>query len=294
VNAEKQVKFDGTMKLDEKNMVREIDMDMPSLKTSATVGLTKKGAIKSVKVRPYRKRGLLSVAILMVLLLGSMSMPHAAALTSSWQIVTKDTGGNATNAFQATSIMNVTILPPGSLTIGGVRSLVVWSTTQKAEFTRYTLGYYPSGSNQSQVPKNLVINLGAFSSLINGDTLLLQIRSSTDSIEFTTAVTVQVDFKALLKQQQDYFYGLFNDLQNQIYKQGYEMSSEIDTLMRYIAVMGIVIAFLVAYSTRDLWYSKRKRTEQEKSDSEFEQFLEAFIVERHSAGDVDTGEKVHG
>ena len=62
----------------------------------------------------------------------------------------------------------------------------------------------------------------------------------------------------------------------------------------YIAVMGIVIAFLVAYSTRDLWYSKRKRTEQEKSDSEFEQFLEAFIVERHSAGDVDTGEKVHG
>ena len=112
--------------------------------------------------------------------------------------------------------------------------------------------------------------------------------------EFTTAVTVQVDFKALLKQQQDYFYGLFNDLQNQIYKQGYEMSSEIDTLMRYIAVMGIVIAFLVAYSTRDLWYSKRKRTEQEKSDSEFEQFLEAFIVERHSAGDVDTGEKVHG
>lgn len=54
--SDKRIKFDGEMRLNERGQPKEIDMDMPSLKTAATIKLSPTtGAVKSVKVRPYRK-----------------------------------------------------------------------------------------------------------------------------------------------------------------------------------------------------------------------------------------------
>ena len=226
-----------------------------------------------------------SLAILAVLLVGLM-VPHAAsaALTSSWQIITKE-GGNTTNKFEAKDIMNITVLSPQSIPVGGVRSLIVWSTSESKELTRYSLGYYPSGSNQSAIPRNLTINLGAFPQLIHGDTLLLQIRSVSEAVEYTTAVTVAVDVDALLKQQADTFYGLIQGLRQDMAQQNYAFQMALDSDTKYIEVMAVIIIFLAAYTTKDMWYGRKKATEQVKSEGEFEQFLEALIVERHSAGD---------
>ncbi|TLZ48526.1 MAG: hypothetical protein E6K18_08795 [Methanobacteriota archaeon] len=181
--------------------------------------------------------------------------------------------------------MNITVLAPQSISVGGVRSLIVWSTTQSKELTRYSLGYYPSGANQSATPRNLSINLGAFVQLIHGDTLLLQIRNVADSIEYTTAVSVAVDVDALLKQQADTFYGLLQGLRQDMAQQNYVFQMALDSDTKYIEVMAVIIIFLAAYTTRDMWYGRKKVTEQVKSESEFEQFLEALIVERHTAGD---------
>ena len=229
-----------------------------------------------------------SLAILAVLLVG-LVIPHtASALTSSWQIITKDSGGNTTNKFEAKSIMNITVLPPQSIPVGGVRSLVVWSTTQGKELTRYSLGYYPSGANQSAVQRNLTINLGAFVQLIHGDTLLLQVRNVADAIEYTTAVTVAVDVDALLKQQADTFYGLLQGLRQDMAQQNYVFQVALDTDTKYIEVLAVIMIILAAYTTKDMWYGRKKVTEQVKSEGEFEQFLEALIVERHTAGDKST------
>jgi len=52
---DKKIEFDGTLRVSEKGVPKQIEMDMPSLNSSATMKLKPSGEIKSVKVRPYRK-----------------------------------------------------------------------------------------------------------------------------------------------------------------------------------------------------------------------------------------------
>ena len=215
----------------------------------------------------------------------SVGATSAVTLTASWQIITADIGGNLTSTFNASQTMNITVYPPETLTIGGIRSLVVWSTEQANELTRYTLGYYASGKNQSADPHSVAVNLGAFPRLIHGDTLLIQIRGVGDVIESTTAVSIQQDVDALLNELKKTMFGMIGNLQNDLDFLRVTTNYALDLQNRYLIGMVIAFVILVAYVTRDKWFSRKKIAEQTKSNSEFEAFLEAFILERYSPGD---------
>lgn len=224
---------------------------------------------------------LLLAALLSVALVPGAS---AAPLTASWQIETRNESGETTTTFEPDSILNITIYPPQSLATGGIRSLIVWSQADSKELVRYSLGYYANG-NQTETPKNVSVNLGAFYSLIRGDNLLLQIRSPIEAVEFTAAISVSVDVEALLEEQKQFLLSLWSRQQRDIEYLRWQLDEAVRTLNNYLMVLGIVIGFVVAYVTRDHWLNKKRKDEVEKSTTEFEQFLEAFILEHYQSGD---------
>jgi hypothetical protein len=209
----------------------------------------------------------------------------AATLTASWQIETRNEKNETTTQFEAKGFLNITVYPPTSLTTGGVRSLIVYSEKNKNELARYPLGYYSSGNQTSATAKTVSVNFGAFSGLIHGDTLSLQIRDPTDRIEFTTAVSVSQDVEALINSAMSVALGRIADLQRQIDYLAWQVEETARVLTNYILMLGIVIGFIVAYSTRDRWLNRKRKDEETKSTTEFENFLETFVLERYQTGD---------
>lgn len=224
--------------------------------------------------------------ILMGILLIPLFVPSASAvsLTSSWQIETYNESVKTTE-FEAKSFLNISVYPPQTLATGGVRLLTVYSQAEQIEIARYSLGYYPSGGNQTETPRNISVNLGAFPQLIHGDTLLLQILDPVDAVEFTAAISVSEDIDALLEAERKLFLGLFGDLEKEIALLRWQIGETGRTLTNYILVLGIVMGVMVAYITRDTWLNRKRKDDEQKSTTEFEAFLETFVLERYQSGD---------
>lgn len=224
--------------------------------------------------------------VLALLLVPAMMVPSAsAAQTNSWQIIPLTSNRTVSYTFEPSKTMNVTVYAPRNLTTGGVRSLALFSQKQGSELSRYSLGYFSSGV-QPYTAHNVSINLRAFPQLIHGDTLLLQVRNPSEVVEGYAAVTVAVDIEALLKEQRDLFYALWAAQQNTIQQMRNEMANLIDTANRYIMMLAIALAFVIAYVTRDRWYNRKRIEEEEKSASDFEQFLIEYVSERYAPGDT--------
>jgi hypothetical protein len=219
-----------------------------------------------------------NAAILMAALLLVVTLVPSTASAAApppqgpnWVILTfKD--GNLTSSFTATSLLNVSVYAPKTISAGSVRSLVLYSQAQKAEMVRYTLGYFGSG-NQTNKAYNTSINLGAFNSLIRGDTILIQIQNSANVVEASSAVSVAVDVAALLDQQKQFFLGIINANDARYANLFWQLSQTIELQGRYLLMLAIIVAILYAYSTREYWLTKRKRTEEAKSANEFETFV---------------------
>jgi len=233
--------------------------------------------------------------ILAMMMAPLLLLPSASAvtLTSSWQIEARNSQNETTSEFEAKSIMNITVYPPSSLVAGGVRSLIIHSQSKGDEIARYSLGYYSSG-NQAGTAKNVSVNLGVFPDLIHGDTLLIQVRNPSDQVEFTTGISVGEDIEALLEEQRQLFLGLWGQQQRDIEYLEWQLGEAVRTMNNYLMMLGIVIGFVIAYVTRDRWLSRKRKDEEAKSVNEFENFLEAFILERYQSGDQKGEVKADG
>ena len=228
----------------------------------------------------------ITILMLSVLLLPLLLAPSASAavtLTGSWQIETRNELNETTTQFQAKGFLNITVYPPSTLITGGVRSVTV---SGDEELARYSLGYYSSGMQNDSSPKKVSFNLGAFPELIHGATLLVQIRGPTDAVEFSAAVSVREDIEALLEQQRQLFFGALGDLQRKIDYLSWQVDEMGRNLTNYIITLGVVIGFIVAYVTRDRWLNRKRKDDEDKSATEFEVFLETFVLERYQTGDL--------
>jgi len=229
--------------------------------------------------------GLAMLAIMIMTALGAGAASAATVpQTAQWQIITMR-GLNETTQFEAKDLLNITVYAPRTLATGSIRNLIIYSQEQKQELARYTLGFYSSG-NQTNPARNVSVNLGAFPALIRGDTLLLQIQNSASGVEFTTAISIAVDINGLLDQQKQFFLGMIGAQKTDIDLLRWELGNAVDTQNRYIMMLAIVMGIVVAYVTRDQWLHKKRKTEEEKSTTEFEKFLEAYVADTYAAGDA--------
>jgi hypothetical protein len=237
---------------------------------------------------------LIALALLFALVFAPLSSAATAPskLTASWQIAMKNGYGNTTTTFESTDKMNLSILPPMMLQLAGVRSLSIYSQRQESELARYYLGYYSSGNQTIKVgndtedptPRNISVNLASYS-LSRGDTLMLNIVDPANVTEFSTAVTIEIDIDAIINNLRNTFAGQIYALQNQITVLKYELGLAIDTVNRYIVMVVVLVGILAAYVTREKWFGKKRKGEEEKAATEFEQFMMTFITERYETGD---------
>lgn len=237
---------------------------------------------------------LVALALLLALVFAPLSSAAtpASALTSSWQIAAKNQYGNVTTTFESSDRMNLSILPPLTIQLSGIRSLSIYSQKTSTELARYYLGYYASGNQTVKVgnatrdpaPHNVSVNLAAYS-LNYGDTLMLDIIDPSNATEYSTAVTIQINIDAIINNLRNTFAGQIYGLQGQINGLNYELQLAIDTENRYLIMIVVLVGILAAYVTREKWFGKKRKGEEEKAATEFEQFMETFILERYESGD---------
>src|SRR5205823_15129630 len=76
-----------------------------------------------------------------------------------------------------------------------------------------------------------------------------------------SAVSIAVDIQALLDQQKAFFLGLIQSQNGRIDLLEWSLGNAVDSMNRYLMMLAIVVAIVVAYVTRDQWRSEEHTSE---------------------------------